>query len=111
MRVKALHPMIYLVLLALRDNRLHMERLANWTLNPFLWVAIYLYPLKGTNINGDITLTNTINDINVGGTMLRMRQDYEDTIVMLGMKEYQQVLKKFKGIWVPLAKARAFRQG
>jgi len=36
--------------------------------------------------------------------MLRMRQDYEDTIVMLGMKEYQQVLKKFKEYGVPLAK-------
>lgn len=71
-RVKTLHPKIHGGLLAKRDNKKHMETLAEFNISPIDLVCVNLYPFKETLENLESSENEKVENIDIGGpSMLR----------------------------------------
>src|SRR2546421_6884335 len=66
-RVKTLHPKIHGALLALRDNPHHAAAMREHGIEPIDMVVINLYPFERTIAREDVTLGETIEQIDIGG--------------------------------------------
>ncbi len=71
-RVKTLHPKIHGGLLGLRDNPEHSKAMTEHGIDPIDVVVVNLYPFADTIAKSDVTLTEAIEMIDIGGpSMLR----------------------------------------
>ncbi|MFW6211207.1 MAG: bifunctional phosphoribosylaminoimidazolecarboxamide formyltransferase/IMP cyclohydrolase, partial [bacterium] len=71
-RVKTLHPKVHGGLLALRENKEHMETIEKHGINTIDMVVINLYPFKQVIKKDGITIEETIENIDIGGpSMIR----------------------------------------
>ena len=97
-RVKTLHPKVHAGLLAMRDNKEHMDFLASMNIDPIDIVVVNLYPFKETVKKPNIDLQTAIENIDIGGpTMLRSAaKNYQDVAVMVDPADYAKVLDELK---------------
>ncbi len=97
-RVKTLHPKVHAGLLAMRDNKEHMDFLASMNIDPIDIVVVNLYPFKETVKKPNIDLQTAIENIDIGGpTMLRSAaKNYQDVAVMVDPSDYSKVLEELK---------------
>lgn len=97
-RVKTLHPSIHAGLLAIRNNKEHMEQLQKLNIAPIDIVVVNLYPFKQTILKDNVKLEEAIENIDIGGpTMLRAAaKNYQDVAVIVDPKDYQKVISELE---------------
>ena len=98
-RVKTLHPKIHGGILAQRGNPSHdIDREANG-IGFIDIVAVNLYPFSETVAKPDVTLTDAIENIDIGGpSMVRSAaKNYKDVAVMTNPNQYGIYLDSIKG--------------
>lgn len=97
-RVKTLHPKIHGGILAIRDNKDHMDKLKELEIEPIDYVIINLYPFKETVVNPDSDFETCIENIDIGGPgMLRAAaKSHNDVTVITDPADYGVVLNELK---------------
>ena len=98
-RVKTLHPKIHGGILAQRGNPAHdLDRNAN-DIGLIDIVAVNLYPFKETVAKPDVTLSDAIENIDIGGpSMVRSAaKNYKDVAVLTNPYQYGIFLDILKG--------------
>ena len=95
-RVKTLDPHIHAGILAMRNNKEHMEQIKKLKVTPIDLVVVNLYPFKETILKDDVTREEAIENIDIGGpTMLRSAaKNYQDVSVVIDPKDYEVVLSE-----------------
>ena len=98
-RVKTLHPMVHGGILARRDLNSHIEELARNNIEAIDLVAVNLYPFVQTVAKEGVTLTEALENIDIGGpTMVRAAaKNFPGVIVVVDPADYPLVLEKLKG--------------
>ena len=93
-RVKTLHPAIHGGLLARRDLPEHMNAIREHGIAPIDLVAVNLYPFEQTAAKRDVTPTDVIEQIDIGGpSMLRSAaKNFEAVTVIVDPADYGRVL-------------------
>ena len=93
-RVKTLHPKIHGGLLAEWDNPEHSAQTEAHGINPIDMVICNLYPFGATVAKPDVTLSEAIENIDIGGpTMIRAAaKNYRYTAVLTDPSQYQQII-------------------
>lgn len=105
-RIKTLHPKVHGGLLAIRDNKEHMQQAAKNKIEMIDLVVVNLYPFQqfisgqlnaGKKID-DIKLDDAIEQIDIGGpTMLRAAaKNYKYVTVVVDPNDYSAVLDELK---------------
>lgn len=114
-RVKTLHPAIHGGLLARRDDAAHLAELAAHGITPIDLVAANLYPFAATVAAPGVTLTEAIEQIDIGGpAMIRAAaKNFPGVVILTDPRDYQPVLDALRtGPLPPAARrqlaARAF---
>ncbi|MCK9479515.1 MAG: bifunctional phosphoribosylaminoimidazolecarboxamide formyltransferase/IMP cyclohydrolase [Firmicutes bacterium] len=97
-RVKTLHPKIHAGVLAIRDNAEHMSQLSKLGIDTIDIVAINLYPFKQTIQREGVTLSEAIENIDIGGpTMIRAAaKNYQDVAVVVDPADYAELIDCLK---------------
>jgi len=88
-RVKTLHPNVHGGILAVRDNPVHMETIANHNIETIDMVIVNLYPFFNEVVK-DISFDEKVEFIDIGGpTMLRSAaKAFKDVIVITDPADY-----------------------
>lgn len=94
-RVKTLHPYIHGGLLAVRNNKEHMETINNKGITPIDMVIVNLYPFFD-KVNTDISFEEKVEFIDIGGpTMIRSAaKNFQDVVVLTDVNDYSEVKKQ-----------------
>ena len=97
-RVKTLHPIIYAGILAIRENKKHMDTINKHKIKPIDIVICNLYPFEETIKKQNITWQEVIENIDIGGpTLIRAAaKNYKDVIVVTNTKQYDPILKSLE---------------
>lgn len=97
-RVKTLHPAVHGGILADRDNPEHMEDLRKNNIETIDLVAVNLYPFKETVKKADVTESDAVENIDIGGpTMLRAAaKNYSHVTTVVDPLDYEEVLERLK---------------
>ena len=93
-RVKTLHPAVHGALLARRDSPEHMQAIAEHGIAPIDLVAVNLYPFEQTAARRDVSPSDVIEQIDIGGpSMLRSAaKNFESVTVVVDPADYARVL-------------------
>jgi len=96
-RVKTLHPVIHSGILAIRDNKEHMETIASKGIAPIDMVVVNLYPFFD-KVTEDISFEEKVEFIDIGGpTMLRSAaKNFKDVIVLSDTKDYENIINQIQ---------------
>lgn len=94
-RVKTLHPIIHGGILAIRDNKEHMETLEKRHIKPIDMVVVNLYPFFD-KVNDDISFEEKVEFIDIGGpTMIRAAaKNFQDVVVLTDTKDYKDIMEQ-----------------
>lgn len=97
-RLKTLHPKVHGGILAVRDNKDHLNEINKLDINLIDLVVVNLYPFKETISREDVTLEESIENIDIGGpTMLRSAaKNHKDVTVIVDPKDYNIVLEQIE---------------
>lgn len=97
-RVKTLHPKIHAGLLAVRDNKEHMQQLNELEVEPIDIVAVNLYPFKQTILKENTELADAVENIDIGGpSMLRAAaKNYRFVSVITDPADYKAVCSELE---------------
>ncbi|MDR1709177.1 MAG: bifunctional phosphoribosylaminoimidazolecarboxamide formyltransferase/IMP cyclohydrolase [Candidatus Accumulibacter sp.] len=97
-RVKTLHPKVHGGLLARRDRPDHMETIAAHGIEAIDMVCVNLYPFAATIARPDVTLTEAIENIDIGGpAMLRSAaKNYAGVAVVTDPDDYPALLAEMR---------------
>ncbi|EOD00156.1 bifunctional phosphoribosylaminoimidazolecarboxamide formyltransferase/IMP cyclohydrolase [Caldisalinibacter kiritimatiensis] len=97
-RVKTLHPKIHGGLLAIRDNKEHVEGMDKLGIKPIDMVVNNLYPFKETILKKDVTHEEIIENIDIGGpSMLRAAaKNYKYVSVVVDPRDYDKIIKELQ---------------
>jgi phosphoribosylaminoimidazolecarboxamide formyltransferase/IMP cyclohydrolase len=97
-RVKTLHPAIAAGILARRGNERDMQELAAQGIAPIDVVAVNLYPFEETVARPDVTLAESLEQIDIGGpTMLReAAKNHPHVVVLCDPSDYGEALEKLR---------------
>lgn len=97
-RVKTLHPKIHGGLLALRDNKEHMQTVKEHQIGLIDMVVVNLYPFEKTVQKKGVTLDEAIENIDIGGpSMLRSAaKNHRSVAVICDPSRYQEVIDELK---------------
>jgi phosphoribosylaminoimidazolecarboxamide formyltransferase / IMP cyclohydrolase len=97
-RVKTLHPKIHGGLLALREDKKHMQAVKEYDIQLIDLVFVNLYPFEETIKKPDVKLEQAIENIDIGGpTMIRSAaKNYKHVGVVVDPSDYDQVLSELK---------------
>ncbi len=92
-RVKTLHPKIHGGLLAVRDNKDHMDTLLKHSITPIDMVIVNLYPFEKTVSQEDVELSDAIENIDIGGPcMLRAAaKNFRHVTVITEPEDYAEI--------------------
>ena len=95
-RVKTLHPKIHGAFLALRDNAEHVESLNAHGIEPIDLVVVNLYPFEETIAKADVSLSEAVEQIDIGGpAMIRSAsKNWRDVAVVTDAKLYSNILQE-----------------
>jgi phosphoribosylaminoimidazolecarboxamide formyltransferase/IMP cyclohydrolase len=96
-RVKTLHPNIHGGILAIRNNKEHMETLEKREITPIDMVIVNLYPFFD-EVQNDISFEEKVEFIDIGGpTMLRSAaKSFEDVIVITDVNDYTPIKEELE---------------
>lgn len=96
-RVKTLNPIIHSGILAIRDNKKHMETIQAKNINTIDYVIVNLYPFF-EKVTENLTFEETIEFIDIGGpTMLRAAaKNFQDVVVCCDFKEYENIINEIE---------------
>ncbi len=97
-RVKTLHPKVHGGLLALRENKEHMETIEKHGIKTIDMVVINLYPFKQVIKKPGISIEDVIENIDIGGpSMIRSAAKNAQSVVVLTDKaDYPKVTAEMK---------------
>ncbi len=97
-RVKTLHPTILGGILARRDLPGHKEDLDAHEIVPIDLVAVNLYPFVATVAHADTTLSEALEQIDIGGvTLVRAAaKNFQDVIVLVRPQDYAAVMQEWR---------------
>lgn len=92
-RIKTLHPRIHGGLLAIRDNPQHVAAMHAHDITPIDLVVINLYPFKQTIAKEHVTVSEAIEQIDIGGpAMIRSAaKNHADVTVIVDPSQYHHV--------------------
>ncbi len=96
-RVKTLHPIIHGGILAIRDNKEHMDTLKERGINTIDMVVVNLYPFF-EKVKEDLSFEEKVEFIDIGGpTMLRAAaKNFKDVVVLSNVSDYERVINEIK---------------
>ena len=108
-RVKTLHPSVHGGILAVRGNEKHMQHIKKLGIKPIDMVVVNLYPFKQTILKESVTLTEAIENIDIGGpAMVRSAaKNYESVTIVTDPNDYEKVLAELDEDGEVSAKTRA----
>lgn len=94
-RVKTLHPIIHGGILAIRDNKKHMDTLEERNIGTIDMVIVNLYPFFD-EVQNNISFEQKVEFIDIGGpTMLRSAaKSFKDVAVITETEDYKLVAKE-----------------
>lgn len=97
-RVKTLHPMIHGGILGRRSLESHREQMKEHGIKPIDLVVVNLYPFEETISHEGVTLSEAIENIDIGGpTMIRSAaKNWVDVGVVVEPEMYDVVLSELK---------------
>lgn len=97
-RVKTLHPKIHGGLLALRENKSHMDEAKKHHIEMIDMVVVNLYPFEKTVTKEGVPLEEAIENIDIGGpSMLRSAaKNYKSVAVITNPQKYPAIIKELK---------------
>lgn len=97
-RVKTLHPKVHAGILAIRNNKSHMEQLKDLNVDTIDFVIVNLYPFKETILKENVERAEAVENIDIGGpTMLRSAaKNYQDVTVITDPIDYNKILEELK---------------
>ncbi len=97
-RVKTLHPRIHGGLLGLRDNPAHLEAMAKHGIEPIDLVCVNLYPFEQTIARKDVSESQAIEQIDIGGpSMLRSAsKNFQSVVVVTDPEQYDLVASQIE---------------
>lgn len=97
-RVKTLHPKIHGGILALRDNQSHVKAMEDNGINAIDMVIVNLYPFRETIAKPDVTLSDAIENIDIGGpTMVRSSaKNHKFVTIIVDPSDYTVVMEEIK---------------
>ena len=97
-RVKTLHPRIHGGILARRDVPEDLQQLETHEIRPIDLVVVNLYPFEQTVAKEGVTLTEAIENIDIGGpTLLRASaKNYAHLTVLCNPEQYPQYLEQLR---------------
>jgi len=95
-RVKTLNPKIHGGILAVRENKEHIEELKQHNIETIDLVVINLYPFEETINKIDVSLEEAIENIDIGGpTMIRAAgKNFKDVVVVIKPDNYDGIIKE-----------------
>ena len=101
-RVKTLHPAIHAGVLAIRDNKEHMAKIAELGVAPIDLVCVNLYPFF-EKVQAGLKFEETVEFIDIGGpTMIRAAaKNFQDVIVLTDPADYAETISGLKAGNVP----------
>ena len=93
-RVKTLHPKVHGGLLALRENKEHMETVKKHDIGLIDMVVVNLYPFEKTVAKPGVKLEEAIENIDIGGpSMLRSAaKNHKSVCVLCDVADYKRVI-------------------
>ena len=96
-RIKTEHPKLIGGILASKKIKSHMEELEDLQIEPIDIVVCNLYPFKKI-IQKQVNLKTALENIDIGGpNMIRAAaKNFQDVIVIVDPKRYNQVLEEYK---------------
>ncbi|MFN2513526.1 MAG: bifunctional phosphoribosylaminoimidazolecarboxamide formyltransferase/IMP cyclohydrolase [Pyrinomonadaceae bacterium] len=97
-RVKTLHPRIHGALLALRNNPEHQSAMEEQGIEPIDMVIVNLYPFEQTIRRQNVTLSEAIEQLDIGGpAMIRSAaKNWQDVAVVVVPEDYSRVIEELK---------------
>jgi phosphoribosylaminoimidazolecarboxamide formyltransferase/IMP cyclohydrolase len=97
-RVKTLHPKIHAGILAQRTKTDHMQTLQQHKISTVDIVVCNLYPFEETIKKPNVSLSEVIENIDIGGpTLIRSAaKNYKDVIIVTSPKQYQTVAEQLQ---------------
>lgn len=97
-RVKTLHPKVHGGLLALRENKEHMETIKKHGIGLIDMVVVNLYPFEKTVAKPDVKLEEAIENIDIGGpSMLRSAaKNHRSVCVICDPQDYGRVIAEME---------------
>jgi len=97
-RVKTLHPKIHGGLLALRDNKEHMDTAKKHDIGLIDMVVVNLYPFEKTVAKPGVKLEEAIENIDIGGpSMLRSAaKNHKSVCVICDPSDYRKVIEEME---------------
>jgi phosphoribosylaminoimidazolecarboxamide formyltransferase/IMP cyclohydrolase len=97
-RVKTLHPKIHGGILALRDNKSHMEEATKNGIKMIDLVVVNLYPFEQVTAKENVTEEEAIENIDIGGpSMVRSAaKNFKYVTVITSPDDYDWVAEKIK---------------
>ncbi len=96
-RVKTLHPNIHGGILAIRDNKVHMETIEKHGICTIDMVVVNLYPFYN-EVQKDISFEEKIEFIDIGGpSMLRSAgKSFKDVVPLIDPSDYEKVISEIE---------------
>ncbi len=96
-RVKTLHPNIHGGILAVRDNKMHIETIEKHGIATIDMVVVNLYPFYN-EVQRDISFEEKIEFIDIGGpSMLRSAgKSFKDVVALIDPNDYDKVIDEFE---------------
>lgn len=96
-RVKTLHPSVHGGILFRRDQKSHVDTVAEQGIDPIDMVVVNLYDFEGTLKSGK-THEEIVENIDIGGpSMLRSAaKNYKDVAVVTDPRDYVEIIGKLK---------------
>ncbi|MFC1804708.1 bifunctional phosphoribosylaminoimidazolecarboxamide formyltransferase/IMP cyclohydrolase [Candidatus Omnitrophota bacterium] len=97
-RVKTLHPKIHGGLLALREEKEHMETVKKHDIGLIDMVVVNLYPFEKTTLKPGVRIEEVIENIDIGGpSMLRSAaKNNQSVAVVCNPGRYAEIIKELK---------------
>jgi phosphoribosylaminoimidazolecarboxamide formyltransferase/IMP cyclohydrolase len=96
-RVKTLHPTIFAGILARRDSTAHTQELQDVGIAPIDIVVVNLYPFIDTIALSNATLSEALEQIDIGGVALirAAAKNFQDVIVLVRPQDYAPVMQEW----------------
>jgi len=93
-RVKTLHPRVHGGILAVRDNPLHCEQMAQNNIKPIDLVVVNLYPFVQTVERPGVTIEEAIENIDIGGPALvrSAAKNHRFVTVVVDLADYAGII-------------------
>ena len=97
-RVKTLHPKIHGGLLALRNNDAHMGKASEHDIGMIDMVVVNLYPFQETVAKSDVTRSEAIEQIDIGGpSMVRSAaKNHTFVAILTASDQYTSIMEKLE---------------